>query len=374
VYCQAGCQTAGVMAALDLGMVDLYDDQRGADYCYDDGRKVHRTPDKQFPQSGNKNGRPTLYRLSEVVAAVRDGRPVYLVEGEKDADAVRLLGATATTAPMGSANFRKVDAGPLTGAHVVVVPDRDPAGESWLADVVAELTGKAGSLRLAHVAAGKDAADHIAAGHGLDDLVDSPLPKVPPTTGRRLVLTCADTIDPQPVYWVWHQRMPTGCLALLAGREQVGKSTYAYHLAARITRGQLPGEHYGSPRSVLICATEDSWAHTIVPRLIAAGADRARVFRVEVMSADDIHLGLTLPLDVPAIEGAARQTGAALLLLDPLMSRLAPELDPHKDAEVGTTGTDADSWPARRLRTPACAPERGWRHERRARASRALRV
>jgi hypothetical protein len=208
----------------------------------------------------------------------------------------------------------------------------------------------------------------------MPDQLESPLPKAPPPTTRRLVLTCADTIDPQPVYWVWHQRMPTGCLALLAGREQVGKSTYAYHLAARITRGQLPGEHYGSPRSVLICATEDSWAHTIVPRLIAAGADRARVFRVEVMSADDIHLGLTLPLDVPAIEGAARQTGAALLLLDPLMSRLAPELDPHKDAEVGTTGTDADSWPARRLRTPACAPERGWRHERRARASRALRV
>jgi hypothetical protein len=104
--CQAGCATADVMAALDLSMADLYDDQRGADYCYDDGRKVHRTPDKQFPQSGNKNGRPTLYRLSEVVAAVRDGRPVYLVEGEKDADAVRLLGATATTAPMGAANFR----------------------------------------------------------------------------------------------------------------------------------------------------------------------------------------------------------------------------------------------------------------------------
>jgi len=64
-------------------------------------------------------------------------------------------------------------------------------------------------------------------------LVDSQLPKVPPTTGRRLVLTCADTIDPHPVYWAWHQRMPTGCLALLAGREQVGKSTYAYHLARR---------------------------------------------------------------------------------------------------------------------------------------------
>jgi hypothetical protein len=46
-----------------------------------------------------------------------------------------------------------------------------------------------------------------------------------------------------------------------------------------ITRGTLPGEFYGEPKSVLVAAAEDSWSQTIVPRLIAADADLDRVFR-----------------------------------------------------------------------------------------------
>jgi hypothetical protein len=210
--CQRGCETTDVMAALGLSMADLFDNPRGAEYRYDDGRVVHRTPDKKFRQSGNTAGRPQLYHLPEVVAAVRDGRPVFLVEGEKDADAVRLLSATATTAPMGAASFRKVDTAPLTGAHIVVVPDRDPAGDRWLRDVLATLTGKAASLRLAHALAGKDAADHIAAGHDLAALVESPLPRVPPPSANGPTLPgdppdlgwhygAAETADAEPAEW-----------------------------------------------------------------------------------------------------------------------------------------------------------------------------
>ena len=50
----------------------------------------------------------------------------------------------------------------------------------------------------------------------------------------------------------------------------------------------------GHPRAVLVCATEDSWEHTIVPRLIAADADLTFVYRVEV-EANTVHVGLSLP-------------------------------------------------------------------------------
>src|SRR5262245_25408345 len=53
VYCHAGCSPADVLSALDLSMRDLFDDPAGATYRYDDGRRVHRSPDKQFRQSGN---------------------------------------------------------------------------------------------------------------------------------------------------------------------------------------------------------------------------------------------------------------------------------------------------------------------------------
>lgn len=155
----------------------------------------------------------------------------------------------------------------------------------------------------------------------------------PDTGTRRLVLVAADSIKPRPVFWLWDGRLALGTLGLLAGREGLGKSTLGYWTAARVTRGELEGTYRGVPKSVLVCATEDSWEHTIVPRLIAAGADLARVFRVEVLNALDIHVGLSLPRDLIALERAAGETDAALLLLDPLMSRLG-DLDTHRDAEV----------------------------------------
>lgn len=150
---------------------------------------------------------------------------------------------------------------------------------------------------------------------------------------RTLQLTPASAIKPRPVVWLWDGRLALGTLALLAGREGIGKSTAAYWVAARVTRGELPGASHGKPRGVLIAATEDSWEHTIVPRLMAANADLDRVFRVEVRTADDIHVGLSLPHDLHSLEDAARQTNSGLLLLDPLMSRLG-EQDTHKDSEV----------------------------------------
>lgn len=160
-------------------------------------------------------------------------------------------------------------------------------------------------------------------------------PPTPQADGRHIALTAAATIAPKRVHWCWQDRIAVGTIALLAGPEGLGKSTIAYWLAARITRGELPGEHHGNAKAVLVCATEDSWAHTIVPRLMAHGADLEAVYRTEVHdSDDDIDLGLSLPLDLAGLHDAAQQVDAALLVLDPLMSRLAANLDTHRDGEV----------------------------------------
>jgi hypothetical protein len=178
IYCHAGCRTEDVLAAIGLGLGDLFDDRRGVTYHYDDGRKVRRTPDKQFPQWGNKNGQPTLYKLSKVIEAIKRGEAICLVEGEKDADALWAIGVAATCAPMGAKNFHKVDATPLHGAQVIAIVDDDEAGETeWAPQVRAKLDGKAGSLDFTKAAEGcKDAADHVARGYKLDKL----RPWVPP--------------------------------------------------------------------------------------------------------------------------------------------------------------------------------------------------
>lgn len=151
---------------------------------------------------------------------------------------------------------------------------------------------------------------------------------------RKVTLTRASTIKVRPVRWLWDRRVALGTLALIGGREGIGKSTLCYQLAADVTRGYLPGQFAGIAKSVIVAATEDSWEHTIVPRLMAAGADLDRVLRIEVVTSEGVDTSLSLPRDNGQLETAVRDEDAALILLDPLMSRLDGKLDTHKDAEV----------------------------------------
>lgn len=74
--------------------------------------------------------------------------------------------------------------------------------------------------------------------------------------------------------------VPSGQITILAGPPGAGKGTIAADLAARVTRGEgLPFSASApmQPRNVLWCESEDSPAHTLAPRLEAAGADLARL-------------------------------------------------------------------------------------------------
>jgi hypothetical protein len=159
-------------------------------------------------------------------------------------------------------------------------------------------------------------------------------PEPDPVKVRRVDLTPASAIPPKRVRWIWKDRLAMGTLGLLAGREGLGKSTLAYALAADVTRGTLEGEYHGTPRAVLVCASEDSWEHTIVPRLIAAGADLDLVYRTEIVTHDDLHMNISLPRDFLDVEYAALQVDAGLMILDPLMSVIDSRLDTHRDREV----------------------------------------
>jgi hypothetical protein len=341
LHCFAGCQTADVLAALGWTMADLFDDHRGAKYHYLDPagqiiRTVSRTPDKRFPQNGQTKGPSTLYRLPEVVAAVAAGQMIFLVEGEKDADALVSIGAVATTAPMGAGNFAKVDTAPLTGAKIIAVVDHDPGGQTWAGQVRDSVAGVAGSLIFQQAKIGKDAADHVAAGLGLDDLVEIEISEA--KSGRRARVTWADKIMPEPVVWGWRDesggRIPAGSLSVAAGREGSGKSCFAVWLTAHVTRGTLPGSLRGSPRRVLYAAIEDSWRHTIVPRLLAADADLSMVGRFDVITDEDQETAVTLPADMALLGQVIRDHDVALVVLDPLLSTVSGTIDSHKEREV----------------------------------------
>lgn len=115
--------------------------------------------------------RRVLYRLPELLAAPADSM-VFVVEGEKDADNLRQLGAVATTNPMGAGKWHFVAAGAaevLRGRRVVVIPDDDEVGLAHAAEVAAALRSVAASVRVVALPA-KDVSDWIAAGGTLSAL------------------------------------------------------------------------------------------------------------------------------------------------------------------------------------------------------------
>lgn len=165
--------------------------------------------------------------------------------------------------------------------------------------------------------------------------------KLEKSNGRTIVLTAASTIDPEIVEWLWAdddwRRIPLAEVVLTAGHGGVGKSTENMWMTALVTRGELPGQFYKKPRNCLIAATEDSWKRTIVPRLIAAGADLDRVFRIEVKTDEFDGLALSLPADFALLEEAIMDKRAAVLLIDPLMRTMPADRDASKPQDARLT-------------------------------------
>jgi hypothetical protein len=118
-----------------------------------------------------------LYRLPELLAALTTAVAIYWTEGERCCDALRALGAVATSHHGGAGKATRAQARWFKGYRgtVILVADRDAPGA---ADALRryELLRAVGipSSRLLVVRArvpglGADAADHVAAGLGLDD-------------------------------------------------------------------------------------------------------------------------------------------------------------------------------------------------------------
>lgn len=147
-----------------------------------------------------KSARQVLYRLPEVTRAVERGELVYVVEGEKAADALADLGLCATTHAGGTGVTVKTwtpsFAEPLRGARVIVLPDADDVGRKSALHVLQVLHGVASDLRELALPAekkGDDVVDWLARGGTraeLEQLAGAARRWQPP---RRDGYACSDT-------------------------------------------------------------------------------------------------------------------------------------------------------------------------------------
>ena len=147
-------------------------------------------------------------------------------------------------------------------------------------------------------------------------------------------VTCAIEIKPKPIDWLWDGWLARGKLEVFAGMAGTGKTTIAMALAATISiGGRFPDGTRSPLGNVLIWSGEDSAEDTLVPRLIAAGADLSRVhFIGDVKHGDEIR-SFDPATDIAALNHDAAGIGnISMLIVDPIVNVVAG--DSHKNGEV----------------------------------------
>lgn len=147
-------------------------------------------------------------------------------------------------------------------------------------------------------------------------------------------LQCAADITPEPINWLWHGWLAKGKFHVFAGVAGTGKTTIAISLAATITiGGRFPDGSRSPIGSVLIWSGEDSAADTLVPRLMAAGADLSKVHFVGDTTANFELRSFDPATDMkPLMMAAAAIPDLALLIVDPIVNAVA--VDSHRNTEV----------------------------------------
>ena len=197
--CFAGCTAKAIVEALGLTMADLFLQPKRRpnghkrivkiyDYHDTNGHVVHQTvrydpkgftqrrPDPANPGQyiwDLKGIEPMLYRLPDLHAALQAGQTIYLPEGEKDVEALRTLGLTATCNAMGAGKWRQSYSAVLQGGYCVILPDNDAAGREHAQQVARSLDGKAAGVKvlaLPGLPAKGDVSDWLQAGGTREEL------------------------------------------------------------------------------------------------------------------------------------------------------------------------------------------------------------
>jgi hypothetical protein len=159
---------------------------------------------------------------------------------------------------------------------------------------------------------------------------------------KRLVVHRASEITPVAVDWLWPGRIAIGKTTLVGGDPGLGKSQLAAFIAAIISiSGQWPCQEGRAPkRSVMVLCAEDGMADTIVPRLMAAQADREKITIITAVTETDGsgRRVFNLSKDLDVLEGLIAGIGdVGLVIIDPVDAYLgagAGGIDSHKNAAV----------------------------------------
>ena len=346
-YCFAGCEftdiieRAGVMRPREDALQRaaeqaLREARERAEYVYTDDAgqpliRVTRDPGKVIRQwhwdgagwqPGTNGVVPPLYRLTSINAAVQSGTTIYVVEGEKDADALVAAGVCATTA-IGGAKRKWEDAWTqsLRGADVVIVRDKDEPGHAHAQKVYDALATEGITASVVEAKAGKDAFDHLSAGYGVSDFVSiqMALDEMLSDVGINLLdVRHMLTNAPPATEWAWDGIAARGSLTMLFGSGKTGKSFLAMEVViSALTGGGVVAGRWVAPASWALMIDAENGEIRTWRRLHALGVPDTVAGTLHI--ADAVGVNLSAEKDMTALRtlmDTIRTSGPGVIVFD----------------------------------------------------------
>ena len=145
-----------------------------------------------------------------------------------------------------------------------------------------------------------------------------------------LKLIHMEDVVSKEVEWLWYPYIPCGKITIIEGDPGEGKTTLVLKLAAALSRGlPLPcdDDKEYEPIHIIYQTEEDGIEDTIKPRLEKAGADCSMI---RVIDETDKELSMT----DDRLEQAIIETGARLIILDPIQAYIGATVDMHRANEI----------------------------------------
>jgi hypothetical protein len=244
---------------------------------------LHKIDAAGRKQSTLSDARIVPYNLPALLDAKTAGRNIFLVEGEKAADAIKSIGMIATTAHAGAGSWPAAITEYFAGAQVIILPDNDVPGWQYAHKAAESILPIAKSVKVVDLGLqghGDDAYEFIEEGGSRDKLVAlvkaasiittvdqvtmperlnpiinavqvatpaaediakefeaEPIDE-PKKIGKHIAIEHWDSIQDEPVKWLIHSVIPVGAFTALYGPPGSFKSFIALDIAEAIATGR----------------------------------------------------------------------------------------------------------------------------------------
>jgi energy-coupling factor transporter ATP-binding protein EcfA2 len=160
--------------------------------------------------------------------------------------------------------------------------------------------------------------------------------KLDKSSKRSVTLVQCSSIAARRITWLWNGFIPQAKLTLLAGAGGTGKSTLVFSFAGIVSNGGTwpDSSRCLIPGNVLIWSSEDDASDTIVPRLMAVGANLDRCGIISgAIDENGLRCSFDAARDMDRLREAINQIGGvSLLVIDPIVTAVTGDM--HKANDV----------------------------------------